>query len=386
MKARRTVLNNEKGVILVISLLILALLIGDGAGTIVSTQTDLKTSSNLKTATMAFYLAEAGVERAKSEISGSKTFNSALAGADGNKSNTRDNGILSFGSSVSFGGGTYAVRVTDNSDGDNDSWADADGKVLATSTGTYGSSTRTIKVLISKASMGFNGAINVVDDKCETEQGGLATVTGLDYTYNPSNQNNPTRASGPDAHAIARSCTTNNDQIQKPNQLTGVGSSTPDISSDIGSLTLSSLQSMRDDLIATADTTYNGNTTLSSNLTLGTRTSPTITYVNGSLTVSGNVTGVGFLIVNGAFKVTGNFTYEGIVLIGICSTCPGKIDGTENAKIYWAIVLANPTSTDSGEAEIDDMSGNSAVYYSTYAIDLAIKKTFKTLSWQDVSN
>ncbi len=382
----RKVLDDDRGMILVITLLILALLLGAGVGAIVSTQTDLKTSSNLKTATMAFYIAEAGVERAKSEISGSKTFNSALAGADGNKSNTSDNGILSFGSSVSFGGGTYAVRVTDNSDGDNDIWADADGKVLVTSTGTYGSSTRTIKVLISKASMGFNGAINVVDDKCETGQGGSATVTGNDYTYNPSNQNNPTRASGPDAHAIARSCTTNSDDINKPSQLTGVGSSTPDITSDIGSLTLSSLQSMRDDLIATADTTYNGNTTLTSNLTLGTRTSPTITYVNGSLTVSGNVTGVGFLIVNGAFKVTGNFTYEGIVLIGICSTCPGKIDGTGNAKIYGATVLANPTSTDSGTAEIDDMTGNSAFYYSTYAIDLAIKKTFKTLSWQDVSN
>src|SRR3989338_6441996 len=144
MKARRTVLNNEKGVILVISLLILALLLGAGVGAIVSTQTDLKTSSNLKTATMAFYIAEAGVERAKSEISGSTTFNSALAGADGSKSNTSDNGILSFGSSVYFGGGTYAVSVTDNSDGDSDSWADADNKVYISSTGTYGSSTRTI--------------------------------------------------------------------------------------------------------------------------------------------------------------------------------------------------------------------------------------------------
>ena len=382
----RKVLDDERGMILVISLLILALLLGAGVGAIVSMQTDLKTSSNLKTATMAFYLAEAGVERAKSEISGSKTFNSALAGADGNKSNTSDNGILSFGSSVSFGGGTYAVSVTDNSDGDSDSWADADNKVYINSTGTYGTSSRTIRVLVTKASMGFNGAINVVDEKCETEQGGSATVTGLDYTYNPSNQNNPTRASGPDVHAIARSCTTNNDQINKPSQITGVGGSTPDITSDIGSLTLSGLQSTRSDLISMADITYSGSTNLTGNQTLGTRTSPQITYANDSLKIVGNVTGVGFLIVNNDFEVSGNFTFEGIILVGICSTCPGRIHGTGNAKIYGATVLANPTSSHSEEAEIDDMTGNSAFYYSTYAIEMAIRRTFRNLAWQEISN
>lgn len=386
MQTRKALLNSEQGMVLVITLLILALLIGAGVGAIVSTQTDLKTSSNLKTATQAFYIAEAGLERAKSEVSGSKTFNSALAGTDGSRSTTNDNGILSFGSSVSFASGSYAVRVTDNSDGDSDSWADADNKIYISSTGTYGTSTRTIKVLVTKASLGFNGAINVVDEKCQTEQGGSATATGLDYTYNPSNQNNPTRASGPDAHAIARSCTTNNDDINKPNQLTGVGSSTPDITSDIGSLTLSGLQSMRSDLISIADTIYSGSTILTGTVTLGTRTSPKITYVNDSLKVVGNVTGAGFLIVDKDFEVSGNFTYEGIILIGICSTCPGRIHRTGNAKIYGATVLANPTSSHSDEARLEDMTGNSAFYYSTYAIDMAIRRTFRSLAWQEISN
>lgn len=384
MQSVRKLLNDQRGMVLVISLLILALLLGAGVGAIVSTQTDLKTSSNLKTTTQAFYLAEAGIERAKSEIAGSKSFNSVLAGADGSKTSTGDNGILSFGSSVSFAGGTYEVSVTDNDDGDRDSWADADNKVYISSKGTYGSSTRTIKALVTKASMDFNGAMNVVDDQCETEQGGSAAVTGDDYTYNPSNQNNPTRASGPDVHAIARSCTTNNDDNKKPDQLTGVGSSTPDISSDIGSLTLSGLQSMRDDLISMADVTYHGSTNLN-NAILGTRTTPQITYIDDSVTIQGTTSGVGFLIVNNDFEVKGNFTFEGIILVGICPTCPGRIKGTGNAKIYGATILANPTSSHSGESRIEGMTGNSSFYYSTYAIDLAIRKTFRSLAWQEIS-
>lgn len=61
MKTLKQILANERGVILVISLLILALLIGAGVGAIVSMQTDLNTSSNVKTATEALYFAEAGI-------------------------------------------------------------------------------------------------------------------------------------------------------------------------------------------------------------------------------------------------------------------------------------------------------------------------------------
>ena len=68
MDVVRKLLGSEQGMILVLSLLILALLMGAGVGAIVSTQTDLKTSSNFKTASQAFFLAEAGIEWAKQEV------------------------------------------------------------------------------------------------------------------------------------------------------------------------------------------------------------------------------------------------------------------------------------------------------------------------------
>ena len=389
MKSLMKLLADERGMILVITLLILALLIGAGVGAIVSMQTDLRTSSNLKTGTMAFYIAEAGIERAKSEIGGNKTFNSALAGADGSKTNTSDNGILSFGSSVSFGGGTYAVTVTDNNDGDADTWDDSDRKVYITSTGKFpGGSTRVIKALVTKKISEDLNAINIIDDRCEFEFQGSGLIEGHDYTYNPQNQNNPTLTGPPDKNGMARSCTTNNDIYGNPNKrgdVQGVGGTTPNITSNVGSLTLSGLQSMRSDLISSADTTYSGSTNLSG-VTLGTRSSPKITYVNDSLSINGNVDGVGILIVDKDFVISGNFTFEGIVLIGICNTCPGRFEvGTGNSKIYGAVILANPTFSHDQESRIK-MTGNARVNYSSYALELAIRKTFKSLSWQDVSN
>ena len=61
-------LKDERGVILVITLLIIALLIGAGAGAMALVQTDLKISANLKNGTQAFYLAEPGIEWAKQQI------------------------------------------------------------------------------------------------------------------------------------------------------------------------------------------------------------------------------------------------------------------------------------------------------------------------------
>jgi len=376
-------LEDSHGMAMIIIVFIVSILLTLTGASLLFSQMELKKTSNYRTGTSAFHTADAGIESAKAEVS-SKSFDAVLAGADGNKSNTSDNGILSFGTSVSFNGGTYEVRVTDNDDGDGDAWHDTDGKVYITSTGRSSGSTRVVKILVSRANLNFNAAVTVIDEKCETEQGGSASVTGLDYTYNPSQQNNPIRGSGPDVHAIARSCTTIDDDIKKPNQITGLGVS-PDITSDIGSLTLASVQSVRDDLISRADIVYHGSTTLNGG-TLGTRDDPKITYVDDALVLEGNVTGAGFLIVDKDFEVKGNFTFEGIILVGICNSCPGRMKGTGNAKMYGAVVLANPTSSHDQEARLEDMTGNSSVYYSTYGIGLALNRTFKTIGWQEMMN
>ncbi|MFQ5684262.1 MAG: PilX N-terminal domain-containing pilus assembly protein [Candidatus Binatia bacterium] len=381
-------LTDQEGVALVITLLILALLIAAGVGVTLSVQADLKTSSNLKTATQAFYIAEAGLERAKAEISGHKSFDSVLAGMDVDKESLQDNGILSFGAGASFAGGRYEVRVTDNRD-DNDIWDDSDRKVTITATGKFGGSTRVIKVLVTKANLSFNAPLNVVDDRCELLFGESAVVDGHDKTSNPQDWNSPDPGPGPDVHGLARDCTTFNEDAFVPankiNDIQGLGG-IRDLTSDLGSLTLAELQTIRGEMVSVPDMAYDGDTNVSTNLALGSRESPNVTHVKGTLTVSGTVTGAGILIVDNELRVTGNFAFEGLILIGLCGTCPGRmeISSTGSARIYGAVVLANATSAYDEQAGIETLAGRGAIYYSTKGIDLALRRTFKTLFWQEV--
>lgn len=94
---------NKRGMVLVISLLILALLLGAGVGAIVSMQTDLRTSGNLKTGTQAFYIADAGINHARQEMQdgdGTNDFDYVFA--------TAATGAQVVSNS-SFNGGTYTV-------------------------------------------------------------------------------------------------------------------------------------------------------------------------------------------------------------------------------------------------------------------------------------
>lgn len=100
MERCKKLLADERGIVLVISLLILALLMGAGVGAIVSMQTDLKTSGNLKTGTQAFYIADAGINHARQKLQDSSpNFNSVFTAANGTV----------IVSNNSFNNGTYTV-------------------------------------------------------------------------------------------------------------------------------------------------------------------------------------------------------------------------------------------------------------------------------------
>lgn len=98
-------LANSRGMVLVISLMILALILGAGAGAIFSVQSDLRSSGNFEKGTQAFYIAEAGVNHARQELydgDGTNDFSSIYVAAN-------DTVIVS---SSSFNGGAYSVKRT----------------------------------------------------------------------------------------------------------------------------------------------------------------------------------------------------------------------------------------------------------------------------------
>lgn len=131
MKTFRKLLNNERGMILVISLLILALLLGAGVGAIVSMQTDLKTSSNLKTGKRAFYIGDAGINRAWKELDAG---NQALFNSISTTSPANYLGLTNVGP---YNGGSYAVETVVEHPGSTNPDNPIPKRVKVTSTGCF---------------------------------------------------------------------------------------------------------------------------------------------------------------------------------------------------------------------------------------------------------
>jgi Tfp pilus assembly protein PilX len=100
---------------------------------------------------------------------------------------------------------------------------------------------------------------------------------------------------------------------------TGSGGTTPDVENISASLppnlqTVSSLQTLVSSIKSNVtQPVITGPATNISNA--GTLANPQIIYVNGDLTLSGNVTGYGILVVTGTFTASGNVGWNGLVLV-----------------------------------------------------------------------
>lgn len=102
--ARLIPLSKEKGAVLPIVLMVLALLLSVAGGAMLMGQLDLRIMSNFKTGTEAFYIAEAGLWQAIQEL--------------GDNDGTNDFETVTlpqnpFLSNTTFGSGTYTVKLTE---------------------------------------------------------------------------------------------------------------------------------------------------------------------------------------------------------------------------------------------------------------------------------
>src|SRR5665647_2828444 len=67
-KQEHIVMKNEKGIVLVVVIMLLAVLVLLGSTAIMVTNTDMKISSNYRSGSQAFYIAEAGLEQARDQL------------------------------------------------------------------------------------------------------------------------------------------------------------------------------------------------------------------------------------------------------------------------------------------------------------------------------
>lgn len=122
-----------------------------------------------------------------------------------------------------------------------------------------------------------------------------------------------------------------------------------------------------------ANTQYSGNKTYSGNISLGTKDNPQVIYIDGNLTINGNVSGYGVFVVNGNINVNGNVNLTAsdpsVSNIGFYSTgdlnangnvtisaqilAGGNVNLNGNCKIYGSITADGTTN----------FNGNENIYY-----------------------
>jgi Tfp pilus assembly protein PilX len=126
-----------------------------------SASTDAELAYGGRAADSALYLAEAGVAWGLNELRNSATFN--IEGLSGNYTSILAYGTLTTvasgplagwkelpSSPVSFGGGTFRVAVKDDEDGDSNSFADTNGRILVRSLGEIGTTRRLVEAAIGE--------------------------------------------------------------------------------------------------------------------------------------------------------------------------------------------------------------------------------------------
>lgn len=442
MNRLRKLVDDERGVALVLALMILLTLTGLVLAFLAVSAFEPQISRNHSDTVRARYVAEAGVEYAfDTLVSNLTTWNNYLVGA------TCTTGAVLGAANSTLPGltavdGTFTVRIrNDCNAGDNkltgvavenvaNATSDTNNKLIVTSTATMGSTTRTITVVMGKATVPVpNGALAFPGVQADVNFSGSSfVIDGRDTRMNDT-PGSPTgscnsvygiavNGSLPALETQVENALSNN---QVNNDVSGrdeTSSANPPVSTtgvnaiqSDSALTSQAVTDYINALKLHADITINtspGNTysidsfgsTCSTNYNSstcwGTLARPKIVYINGSLPdittqllsldISGTSVGTGILIIeNGNADITGNFRWNGPI-IATGNNVGLRYRGGGNQSVYGTTIV-NELHND-GAANVEgDIRGNANLLYSCEALALVqnglARRLVSTYSWTD---
>jgi hypothetical protein len=439
LQCRCRLIGNEKGVVLVVGMLLITVLTMIALAGNNNALIDTTIVSNNLSAARSFYLAEAGLERGRLECvqrylaGGWTSFDSILRGADA-MLGTPDDGILALGNNVSFHGGTYAVKVTNDP---NDGVNDTNSVVRITSTGFYGGATTKLQMYLSMTLMAnVPGALTVVGEANTSFESGSGYTFSIDgRDYNPADADgSPTGTFTKPGIAVgdmspwavqtttAAAITAVKGSLTNVEQawVNGTGYSASPVTPSVAGqtdVTKSNLRALADSFRAVADNRisyppgYSGQTDTSGNLSnwpstgqitcLGTATNPKITYIdvtdnsisNTGVSLTGigtGIAGAGVLVIEGnELKLNGKINWIGLVIVvgdfGSFSTGKTNKNSTDNIEIRGGLMVGEYL-TDSSHDKVYIYT-NTKMQYSKQAVDmvnnlLGTKPSCSNSGWQ----
>lgn len=378
------VLNNERGMVLVVSVLMLAVLTGLGTTAFMQTSTDLKISGNYKMSVQTFYASEAGIEEAKERLRGSSASHIEdpsnptwsvyiLTGSlqpsgdpDYDSSYTNDT-TNSLQTDISY---LVKIRRQTDASGNILYWGDSDGDgnnerntttgqkiYLVTSYGYSGTSTKKIEAEVITQTITVNSALYVKSNV--SVNGVTASVDGTDncgtspalppvYTKTPF-------ATDPLTNPEGKEIFLPEDPVQ--------GTDDFDIGGYVNSLKVSTTETITAD--QTAGTSYGSDTNFVTCYS-DTSTPPNVQGLKLS-----KVTGYGILLVKGDLTLAANFSWNGLIFVTGTLTFNG---GGTGIRIRGA-VLSN---------QIVTLNGNIDIQYDSCMISNSMdNQPLVTINWKE---
>lgn len=381
---KRMFFQDEKGVVLLIGLLVLLALTLLSLTAFLATTTDLKITSNYKTGEAAFYVAEAGIEEARTRLWNNaaeaiKITDDSPTSADwqyyiGTSDNVTTffnydgaNRVSSIQAALDY---TVRIKHATNAAGEILYYGDSDGDGIdekntvvgeniyeVTSLGRSGASQKTIVMEICRVPLpNIQSAVYV---EANTEIKGNATVSGSDAC-----------GEGSLPAIVAPS-----EDIQITTQGSAdVEGEDPPIRYDGTDM---DIETMIDKFKYLAFSDHKYDYTYDVTMTSWNLPSNEVFYFNmhgNDLKITAQVTGSGILLVEGDLELAGGFIWDGIVIV------TDSVRFTGGGTINGALIAGNHVDAD---VEIT-ITGNPGIYYCSSAIEDATKnRKLMKLSWKE---
>lgn len=357
----------ERGVALVMSMLLMATLLMVASGGMLVTSSNVKATRNYRGAIQAHFVAESGLAAAL------QTVNSVGV------VNMQSDVVTPWGSV--FGSATrqfsaqsgYSYSVTAVANAGNPANA---GRFIATATGPEGATNVVVANLVRSNTPSVSpGAVYLATDSTTnaTFNGNAFAIDGNDHNY--------TGGAGPAApvpgistrNATNTGETTNSLSSQQRSNVKGLGyqagpPTLPSVATSPAAPTVAQMNQIITDLLVLPHVTNSGGT-INGNATFGTTAAPQITYFSSTSGVTfkgnGNASGAGIMIVEDNLTIQGTFAFKGLILVrGRTNVMndPSDTTVTGNATVYGSIWTQDLNLT---------VGGSSIVYYSSQALGLA---------------
>jgi hypothetical protein len=320
MALPRTHRRTDRGFALVPTLLLLVLLFGLGAGALLVSGSDLRSTAHYRTGNEAFFAAEAGVLHALSTMNtrGVQSFQTMA-----NSTNWQ----ALYGSAVktipNYSQFSYQVALVPDATNPNNA-----GSISVTGFAPL-QAKRSLQLALARANTGGSpGAIYLAADALDNIEfkGDKFAVDGNDHTVlgalnggGPQKPGISTRNDGVTGQAVQELNSAQKDNVKGLGYVPPLGSTlaTPSVLTtggpsigDLDTIMQTVLSNVGASAVTTSESNFNGNDTF------GTLAVPRVTHLTGSdVKLNGNATGAGILIVDGSLVVNGTLDFVGWIVV-----------------------------------------------------------------------